>query len=95
MQSSRISTLYTDQLSLPADIIRTVRVFHKRNRVLRFKQSILLFMQIAHSCIARTASKHALVKSDELLPRRKMTVFQSLREQRVEKKFGTRINVYG
>ena len=52
-------------------------------------------MQIAHSCIARTASKHALVKSDELLPRRKMTVFQSLREQIVEKEYGTKIVVYG
>jgi hypothetical protein len=93
MQSSRILTsFYTDQLFLPTDIIRTL--FHKRNRVLRFKQSILLFMQIAHSCIARTASKHALVKSDELLPRRKMTLFQSLREQAVEKKYGAMIIVY-
>jgi hypothetical protein len=94
MQSSRILTcFYTDQLFLPTDIIRTL--FHKRNRVLRFKQSVFLFMQIAHSCIARTANKHALVKSDELLPRRKMTVFQRLREQIVEKEYGTRIIVYG
>jgi hypothetical protein len=93
MQRSGILTcFYTDRLFLPVNIIRTA--FHKRNRVLKFQQSILLFMQIALR--ARPAcGEHALVRSDGLLSRRKIAVFLSLREQIVQKQYGARIIVYG